>query len=183
MEPERRRDPWVIGGLALLGALSLGGLLLYRSAPQSVAEVRSGTWVAARPNAHGAQLGRARERLAAAEREAASGNDSLALALDSAAAEHAWRARELAEAEDQRAEATGLWAEALLRRAELLRRAGTGKGLRRDDNQLLRHALALTERVLTVATAAPQRQRATTLRDALTRELRTGPMEWLPIRR
>lgn len=175
------RDPWTLGGLVLLGLLTLLAVLLYRSAPQSAAEAGAESWLAARPNAVAPHLARARERLEYAAAQAAAGNDSAAVAADSVAAESAWRARELTTDAAQRAEATTLWADAMLASAEILRRGGTGAGLRPDDNDLLRRALARVERVLAVTGA--HRARAEALRDQLTRQLRTGPLEWLPVPR
>lgn len=177
-----QRDRWTVGGLVLLGALTVGALSLYRSAPQSAAEVGTRTWLAARPNAAAPHLALARERRAYAAAQAAAGADSVAVVADSVAAESAWRARELADDAFQRTEATTLWADATLARADLLRRRGTGAGLRRDDNDLLRRALSLVERVLAVAVPAPQRARADELRAQLNRQLRPGPLEWLPSR-
>ena len=176
------RDPWAAGGLVLLTILTLLVLHLYRSAPQSVGAVGTETWLAARPNAVEPQLARARERLAFARARAAAGDDSAAVAADSAAAESAWRAREIATDAYQRTEATTLWAEAMLASAEILQGRGTGAGLRPDDNDLLRRSLARVDRVLAVAVPASLRQRAVAMRQELTRQLRTGPLEWLPRR-
>lgn len=183
MKAEQPRDPWVVGGVALLGLLSVLVVLLYRSAPQSVAEASTQTWLAARPDAVAPHLARARERLEFARAQVAAGRDSLAITADSAAAESAWRARVLAEEPAQLAEATELWAEATLAWAAILQRQGTGVGLRLDDNETLRRALALVERVLTEELSSVQRANARTLRDEITRQLRPGPLEWLPQRR
>ena len=145
------RDPWTVAGLALLGVLTLLTLLLYRSAPQSVVEASTESWLAARP-----------------------------LAADSVAAESAWRARSLAEDGVERTAATTLWGEAILAWAEILRRQGTGAGLRPDDDETLRRARALVDRALAVALPAALRQRAVALRAEIDRELRLGPLEWLP---
>lgn len=179
-ETPARRDPWVVGGAAALALLTLLVVALYRSAPQSVRDASTEGWLAATPNAVAPHLARARERLRYASEQAALGNDSLALAADSAAAESAWRARELAGGEVERTEGTALWAEAMLARAELLHRAGRGAGIRPDDNEALRRALAAAERVLQVGPPVALRARAEALRDTLTRELRPGPLEWLP---
>ena len=177
------RDPWTLGGLALLAVLSVAVLLLYRSAPQSVSEASAESWLAARPNAVAPHLARARERLAYAGAQLAAGNDSLAIAADSVAAESAWRARSLAGDAERRAEATTLWGEALLAWAEILRRQGTGAGLRPDDNDRLRRSLALVGQALSVPLPDTLRARAETLRAAIDQELRLGPLEWLPQRR
>lgn len=174
------RDPWTIGGVGALALLTLLVVALYRSAPQSVSEASTQSWLAARPNAVAPHLARARERLRYAAEQAALGNDTLALAADSVAAESAWRARGLAEDSTARAEGTALWAEAMLARAEILRRAGRGAGLRPDDNDTLRRALAAVERVLTVDVPTSARTRADSLRGEIARELRPGPLEWLP---
>ena len=158
-------------------------LLLYRSAPQSVGEASTESWLAARPNAVAPHLARARERLAYAGAQLAAGNDSTALAADSVAAESAWRARSLADDDAQRAEATTLWGEAILGWAEILRRRGTGAGLRPDDDETLQRARALVDRSLAVALPDALRRRATLLREEIDRELRLGPLEWLPGKR
>lgn len=174
------RDPWLVGGVGALALLTLLVVALYRSAPQSVGEASTQSWLAARPNAVAPQLARARERRRFAVEQAALGNDSAALAADSVAAESAWRARGLAEDSTARAEGTMLWAESMLARAELLRRIGRGAGLRRDDNATLRRALAAVERVLEVELPSPTRARAEALRAEVARQLRPGPLEWLP---
>ena len=174
------RDPWVIGGLFLLGLLTLAAILLYRSAPATLAEARTESWLAARPNAVGANLARARERLDAASREAAVANDSLAAAFDSVAAEHAWRAASLASDAGQRREALALWSEAMLHRAEMLRVMGTGAGFRADDDVILRRALDLVMRVDSISPFPAARARADSLRGEIERQLRVGPLEWLP---
>src|SRR5215218_4768968 len=177
------RDPWTVAGLALLGVLSVLVLLLYRSAPQSVSEASTESWLAARPNAVAPQLARARERLAYASAQLAAGNDSTALLADSVAADAAWRARSLAEDGARRTEATTLWGEAVLAWAEILKRRGTGAGLRPDDDETLRRARELVDRALAVALPATLRARATSMRDDIDQELRLGPLEWLPRRR
>ena len=183
VHPFTLKDPLTLAGLALLGALTLLVLLLYRSAPQSVGEASTESWLAARPNAVAPHLARARERLAYGSAQLAAGNDSLALEADSVAAESAWRARTLAEDGERRAEATMLWGEAVLARAEILRRRGTGAGLRPDDDVALRRSLALVERALAVDLPATLRTRAEALRAEIDRQLRLGPLEWLPQRR
>jgi hypothetical protein len=170
----------VIAGLVLLGALTLAAILLYRSAPATLAEARTESWLAARPNAVGANLARARERLDAASREAAMANDSLAAAFDSVAAEHAWRAASLASEATQRREALALWSEAMLHRAEMLRVRGTGAGFRADDDATLRRALDLVVRVDSISPFPAARARADSLRGEIERQLRVGPLEWLP---
>ena len=173
-------DPWVVGGLMLLALLSVGAILIYRSAPSSLAEARTESWFAARPNAFGANLARGRERLDRAYEEALAGNDSATITLDSVAAEHGWRAATLASDARQREEALALWAEATLHRAETLRVMGTGVGLRPDDNATLERALQLAIQVDSIGPRPTFRARADSLRVALERQLRLGPLEWLP---
>jgi hypothetical protein len=148
-----------------------------------VSEASTESWLAARPNAVAPHLARARERLAYATGQLAAGNDSLALAADSAAAESAWRARSLADGAQERAEATALWGEAILAWAEILRTRGTGAGLQPDDDATLRRARELVDRSGSVELAVPQRARADSLRNGIDRQLRIGPLEWLPQRR
>lgn len=174
------RDPWLTAGLALLAALSVAVVLLYRSAPQSVREARTQTWLAARPGAFEPNLARAEERLRAA---AAAPDDSAAVEALSGAAELAWRARELAADSAQLDRATGVWARAMLDWAERLRVAGTGAGLRSDDEPLLQRALALVASARAVPLPPPLAARAAALEDRIRRQLRLGPLEWLPLRR
>ena len=174
------RDPWILGGLLLLALLTIAAVLVYRSAPRTLAEARTGSWLAASPNAYGANLARARERYEAALREAAAGNDSLAAATDSVAAEHAWRAAGLATEADDRREALRLWSQATLHRSDRLRIRGTGAGFRPDDNALLQQALELVQRVDSLSPFPGARARADTLRAEIQRQLRPGPLEWLP---
>ncbi|MBA2243385.1 MAG: hypothetical protein H0W11_00375 [Gemmatimonadetes bacterium] len=174
------RDPWVLGGLGLLLVLSLGAIQLYRSSPQSLAEARTRSLVAARPDAFTPNLQRAEERLQAAAAAREVGSDSAADVAYAMAAEHAWRARSAAPDEAAISAATEFWAEAMLQRAQLLQEAGTGRGLRRDDNAILRDALALAEQVLAVPTSPETRERAEEVQAAITRQLRFGPLQWLP---
>jgi hypothetical protein len=174
------RDPWVVGGLALLALLSLASVALYLGAPQSLAEAGTASWIAARPDAYGSNLSRARALVAEAGRLASAGRDSAAVAADSAAAAHAVRARDLASDGEERAAAAAVWAQAQLEGAERLRRAGTGTGLHPDDNALLRRALARVEPVIAARVGEPWRSRATELQATIERQLRTGPLEWLP---
>lgn len=164
----------------LLALMSGGVVALYRSAPQSVQEVGTAGLLATRPNAFGPNLARAEERLRAAS---AAAGDSAAISALTEAAQLGWRARELASDPADRDRATAVWAQALLDWAERLRVAGTASGLRRDDNQLLQQALELVENALAVPIAAPLRQRAEAMRVEIQRQLRPGPLEWLPLRR
>jgi hypothetical protein len=169
-----------MGGLVLLALLSIGAVALYRSAPRTLAEARTESWLAARPNAVGANLARARERMDASARESQAGNDSLAALADSAAAEHAWRAVTLASDANQRREALALWSESMLHRAAMLRALGTGAGFRPDDDATLRRALDLVVRVDSISPFPAARARADSLRGEIERQLRPGPLEWLP---
>lgn len=178
--PPRERDPVVIGGLVLLVLLSIGAIQVYRAAPRTVAEAGTGSWLAARPNAAGANLARGRERLERAMREGAAGNDSAAAAIDSVAAVHGWRAATLATTAAEQREAIALWAEAMLHRAEMLRMMGTGAGLEPDHDPTLRRALALVMRVDSISPDRRTRARADSMRLVLERQLRPGLLEWLP---
>jgi hypothetical protein len=178
--PAELRDPWTAAGLALLltGTAAVGAV--YLAAPQSVAEAAAGAGAAARPSSYAAHRARAEERLRAGEEAAASGRDTLASAAFAQAAEAGARARDLAGAEPDRAAAVDLWARATLGQAEVLRRAGTGSALKADDNDTLRRGLALVETVLASTATGQTRVRAGTLRANIQRQLRPGPLEWLP---
>lgn len=176
----KARDPWVIGGLLLLALLSIGAVLVYRSAPQTLAEAGTGSWLAATPNAAAANLARARERLERAREAAQIGQDSLAAAIDSVAASHAWRAAELATDSSSAIEAIAVWSEAQLHRAERLRILGTGVGLRLDDNETLRRAVDIVSQVDSISPDPAVRAHADSLRTVLERQLRPGPLRWLP---
>lgn len=178
--PRSARDGWLMGGLVLLALLSVAAILVYRSAPRTVADARTGSWLAARPNAAGAHLARGRERLERAILEAQAGNDSAAAAIDSVAADHGWRAVSLASDPAEEREALALWAEANLHRAEQLRVMGTGVGLRPDDDATLRRALQLALSVDSISPDPAIRARADSIRLMLERQLRLGPLEWLP---
>ncbi len=176
----RDRDPVLIGGLVLLLLLTIGAVLVYRTAPRTLAEAGTGSWLAARPNAASANLARGRERLERAMLEAAAGNDSAAAAIDSVAAVHGWRAATLATTAAEQREAIGLWSEAMLHRAEMLRVMGTGAGLRSDDDPTLRRALELVLRVDSISPERRTRARADSMRLVIERQLRPGLLEWLP---
>lgn len=179
----RTGDPWVWGGVALLLLLSTGSVALYRSAPQSTAELGTRAWLVAQPDAYSPQMARARDLLATARREAAQDNGPAALAADSAAADHALKAREAARSAAEQRQATDLWAEARLHAAALLADTGKRPWWRRDDEAALRDALRHTESVLAADTDPSLRLRADSLRLHVTRALRPGPLEWLPNRR
>ena len=174
------RDPLVIGGLALLAALTVGALLLYRGAPQSAAEVRGAAWVAVAPDAFTPRITRARERTRAAQQARAAGDTAAALARYAEAEAEALTARERAADSTQVAAATELWASSALDRAELMLASGATPWYRGDNDQLLNEALAAVRRVQAVPTAPATRQRAVTLAARIERQLRTGPLEWLP---
>lgn len=174
------RDPWVLVGLAALALATVAVVRLYQLRPQSVAEVRARGWVALRPTAYDAQLGRARERLAAARAALAVGRDAAADSALASAAAHADRARRLAASGADSARALELWARAMLDRAALRLRAGTGRGLRPDDNALLRSALGLVRTVQAAPLPPALRAEAQALQARIERQLRPGPLEWLP---
>jgi hypothetical protein len=174
------RDPWVSGGLLLLAVLSLLAVLLYRSAPQSVEEARARAWSSARPDAFAPQLARARERLRTARAASAAARDSAALLAYSDAAQLASAAWNDARDDDQRTSARAVWAEATLESADILLRMGTGTGLRPDDNDLLREALERTEQVLSAPLDTAMHRHAAFLQTRIQRQLRPGPLEWVP---
>jgi hypothetical protein len=175
-------DPWVAGGLILLSFLTVGTVLLYRSAPQSVAEARSRGWVAVRPSAFQPRIARAGERARAAVAAAAAGDTLGAVREYAAAAAEAWTARGLASAEAERATATELWAGLTLDRAGLMLRSASAPWWRGDNDPMLREALASAKRVTAVPTTAATRQRAATLAGEIQRKLQPGPLEWIPRR-
>ncbi|HEX2188938.1 MAG TPA: hypothetical protein VHG51_08585 [Longimicrobiaceae bacterium] len=176
------RDPWVGGGLALLFLLTAGTVVLYRSAPQTVAEARTRSMVAVRPSAFTPRIARAEELARAAAAAAASGDSAAAMQGWAAAAGEAWSARELAADSSETAAATGLWAGAVLERSALMLAAASSPWWRRDDDAALRDALAETERVLAVPTSPATRARAGALAARIRDKLRPGPLEWLPRR-
>jgi hypothetical protein len=171
-----------MGGLVLLAALTLGVLLLYRGAPQSLAEARSRSWVAVRPDAYGPRIARANERLRTASAALQAGDTATALQAYATAAGEAWTAREHTEKEEERRAAGDLWGRIVLDRAELMLRAADTPWWRRDDDGLLREALASVERVAAGPASPATRARAEGLAQALRRKLRPGPLEWLPQR-
>ncbi|HEX2202668.1 MAG TPA: hypothetical protein VHG91_05205 [Longimicrobium sp.] len=178
--PGSMRDPWVLPGLAALVVFSLVALYLYASAPQSASEVRSAGWVAVSPDAFTPRVARARERVQAALRARAAGDTAGALARYAEAEEEAWSARERAADTAQAAVATELWASAILDRAELMLVSGATPWYRGDNDQLLREALAAARRAQSVPIAPATRQRAAALVTRIERQLRPGPLEWIP---
>lgn len=179
-ERSEPRDPMIAGGLALLAILSVLAMLLYRSAPATVEEARTRAWSSVQPEAFAPQISHARERLDAARVAAEAGSDSAALAAYDEAIQVGGTAWELAGADDQTAAATAVWAAATLESAEVLLRIGTGAALRADDNELLREALRRVEEVIASPVVAAVQERAVELRTRIERQLRPGPLEWLP---
>ncbi|WP_420124786.1 hypothetical protein [Longimicrobium sp.] len=176
------RDPWVIPGLALLAALTVLVILIYASQPQSAGEVGGRALVALAPDAYTPRISRARERVKAALDAAARGDTAAAIARYAEAEEEALTARERAGTPERTAEATELWAGIALDRAGLMLGAGTTPWYRGDDNQMLRDAAAIVQRVQTAPTATPTKQRAEALAQRIERQLRPGPLEWVPRR-
>jgi hypothetical protein len=174
------RDPWVIPGLLALAALTVGVLLLYRGAPQSAAEVRSAAWVSVAPDAYTPRIARARERLSAALRARAAGDTAAALARYAEAEEEALSAGSRTADARQQGEAAEMWAGIALDRAELLLLAGARPWYRGDDDQRLAEAMTVVRRVQAAPVSPATKQRAATLGARVERELRTGPLEWLP---
>jgi hypothetical protein len=177
------RDPWVLPGLALLLVLTILVLYLYASQPQSPSEVGGRAWVALAPDAYTPRVSRARERVKAALDAAAAGDTAAAIARYSEAEEEALSARERAGTPERAAEAAELWAGIALDRAGLMLAAGATPWYRGDDDQLLRDAAAVVQRVRAAPVSAPTKQRADALAARIERQLRAGPLEWLPGRR
>ncbi|HEX2095706.1 MAG TPA: hypothetical protein VHG28_25130 [Longimicrobiaceae bacterium] len=170
------------GGLVLLALLTVGVVLLYRSAPQSVAEARSRTWVAVRPSAYAPRIARAEGQVRTARAAAETGDTASAVRGYAAGAEEAWTARGLASTDAERATATELWATALLDRADLMLRAASSPWWRRDDDAMLRDALASMERVRATPASPAAHRRADALAREIRRQLQPGPLEWIPRR-
>ena len=174
------RDPWVLPGLALLFVLTGVVAYLYASQPQSASEVGGRAWVALSPDAFTPRLARARERLEAGQAAAARGDTAAAIARYAEAEEEALSARERAGTPERAAQAAELWAGIALDRAGLMLAAGATPWYRGDDEQLLRDAAAIAQRVLAAPVSAPTKQRAEALAARIERQLRTGPLEWIP---
>lgn len=174
------RDPWVIPGLALLAVLTLGVLYLYASQPQSAAEVGSRAWVTLAPDAYTPRISRARERVKAGQDAAALGDTAAAIARYAEAEEEALSARERAGTPERAAEAAELWAGIALDRAGLMLATGATPWYRGDNDQLLRDAQAVVQRVRAAPVSPATKARAEALDGRITRQLRTGPLEWLP---
>lgn len=173
-------DPWVAGGLILLFLASAGLVVLYRAGPQSVEQLRTSAWLSARPSSYEPHLARARSLAASAADSAAAGRDSSAVAEYAGAAAEAALAYELAADTTERSAAIEVWADATLSQARLYLEAGTGSGMRPDDNELLESALLLVNRVLGAPVGRKALEAAAALRATIEQELRTGPLEWLP---
>lgn len=174
------RDPWVIGGLIALAAMTALAGTVYAGRPQTAAEVGGRAWVALAPDAYTPRISRARERIAAAMQAAAARDTAAALARYAEAEEQALEARDRAGDPARAAEATELWAGAALDRAGLMLASGAAPWYRGDDNQQLRDALAVARRVEAAPVAAPTKARAVELVARIERQLRTGPLEWIP---
>ena len=174
------RDPWVRPGLALLAVLTVLAVLLYRAAPQSAAEVGNSALVAVAPDAYTPHLSRARERLDAAQRAKTAGDTAGAIARLAEGEEEAVAARQRASDSTQVRTATDLWANVVLDRAELMLAAGAGAWYQADNDQVLTEALAAVTRVQEAPLSPAAKARAAALDDKLRRQLRPGPLEWLP---
>lgn len=174
------QDPWLVGGVVLLVLLSVATVLLYRGAPQNVAEAGARTWLSVRPDDFTPRLARARQARERALVLRAQGSDSAAAAQLAVAAGYAWEARERASESAGRATATELWAGSLLDRGELLLARGSTPWWRPDDDALLSEALASVDQALATPVAPETRRRAEQLRSSLQTKLRRGPLEWVP---
>ena len=174
------RDPWVIPGLVVLVLSTVLVLYLYASAPQTAAEVGGRAWVALAPDAYTPRIARARERVKAAEDAAARGDTAAALARYAEAEEEALTARERAGSPEHAGEAAELWAGIALDRAGLMLAAGATPWYRGDDNQLLRDARDIVQRVRAAPVSAATKERAGEMETRIDRRLRPGPLEWLP---
>jgi hypothetical protein len=174
------RDPWVIPGLALLAVCTVLVLYLYASRPQTAAEVGGRAWVALAPDAFTPRMARARERIEAGQEAVARGDTAAAIARYAEAEEEALSARDRAGTPERAAEAAELWAGVALDRAGLMLGAGAAPWYRGDDVQLLRDALAVVQRVQAAPVAPATKDRADALAARIQRQLRTGPLEWIP---
>lgn len=174
------RDPWVIPGLAALAVLTVLVVYLYASQPQSAAEVGGRAFVALAPDAYTPRIARARERAKAGQDAAAAGDTAAAMARYAEAEEEALSARERAGTPERAAEAAELWAGVALDRAGLMLGAGATPWYRGDDDQLLQDARAVVQQVAAAPVSAPTQQRAEQLEARIARQLRPGPLEWIP---
>ncbi|MFL5383374.1 MAG: hypothetical protein ACJ8GN_12725 [Longimicrobiaceae bacterium] len=181
--PEARsglRDPWVLPGLGLLLVGTVLAVLLYRAAPQSAAEVRTGALVAVAPDAFTPHLSRARERVEAAQRATIGGDTAGAIARLAEGEEEALAARQRASDTTQTRTATELWANVVLDRAELMLASGARPWYRADNDQVLTEALAAVRRAQEAPLSPAARARAAALDEKIRRQLRPGPLELLP---
>lgn len=175
------RDPWVLGGLGMLAVLSCLAVFLYAGQPQTAAEVGGRAWVAIAPDAYTPRISRARERVSAAIAAAAAGDTAAALARYAEAEEQALDARENAGQDSVRlVESTEMWAGIALDRAGMMLASGASPWYRADDKQRLNDALAVAQRVRAAPVAASTRARADALIARIQRQLRPGPLEWIP---
>jgi hypothetical protein len=174
------RDPWVLPGIALLVVLTGLVAYLYGSQPQSASEVGGRAWVALAPDAYTPRISRARERVKAGQDAAAAGDTAAALARFAEAEEEALSARERAGTPERAAEAAELWAGIALDRAGLMLSAGGKPWYRGDNEQMLRDARVIVQRVQAAPVSQPTKQRAQALDARIVRQLRPGPLEWLP---
>jgi len=170
----------VLPGLALLLVGTVFAVLLYRAAPQSAAEVRSSALVAVAPDAFTPHLARARERVNAAQRARAAGDTAGAIARLAEGEQEALAARQRASDSTQTRTSTELWANVVLDRAELMLSSGAGPWYRMDNDQVLKEALAAVTRAQEAPLAPATKQRAAALDERIRRQLRPGPLEWLP---
>jgi hypothetical protein len=155
-------------------------VLLYHAAPQSAAEVGTGALVAVAPDAFTPHLSRARERLDAAQRARAGGDTAGAIARLAEGEEEALAARQRASDSTQTRTATELWANVVLDRAELMLASGAGPWYRMDNDQVLKEALAAVNRAQEAPLSPATRARAAGLDEKIRRQLRPGPLEWIP---
>ncbi|HYH81884.1 MAG TPA: hypothetical protein VEX86_18900 [Longimicrobium sp.] len=174
------RDAWVLPGLAALAVGTVFAIVLYRAAPQSAGEVRSAAMVAVAPDAFTPRVSRARERISAAQRARAAGDTAGAIARYAEAEEEALTARQHTADTTQTRTATELWATIVLDRAELMLASGAGPWYRADNNHVLAEALAAVKRVQAVPLTPATRARAAAVAERLERQMRPGPLEWIP---
>ncbi len=174
------RDPWVIPGLVALAALTVFAVLVYAGQPQTAGEVGGRAWVALSPDAYTPRISRARERAKAGLDAAARGDTAAAIARYAEAEEEALSARERAGTPERIAEATEIWAGLALDRAGMMLAAGATPWYRGDDEQLLRDAAAIVQRVQAAPVNNITKQRAQALGERIQRQLRPGPLEWIP---
>lgn len=157
-------------------------LYLYASQPQTASEAGGRAWVALAPDAYTPRIARARERVKAGQDAAATGDTAAAMARFAEAEEEALSARERAGTPERASEAAELWAGIALDRAGLMLGAGATPWYQGDDDQLLKDARAIVQRVRAAPVAAATKQRAEALEARIERQLRPGPLEWIPRR-